>query len=351
MCVWDILCVFVCESVSVCVIIIWLYVYCLSSVVKNLPATQETRGPIRGRESPLGEGNSNRLRILAGRNPCSLPLVPAGTLIWEGCEDFSEFSGDELSCEDAPQSRAHCGALSNTLGSELGGTSLTNSAEGVQGPGWFQDTSLFPLPGPSFLWVDASGASGTPTLFQAKTTTSPGGSQVNCPHPSSETLLIHNSRHHTLNFGQRVPCRWRSHTLHQTQSLQVLFCFVFPSGVIFHLLDIKVSVNCVVCMKLNMAVRKCGMAHSQWSCLCYWLRCNVFSIPLKTEIKFLWGSFGHQILLISFLRSFSYPFTWAEVTYLYGHSPRYKIMWNSSHSGRTEALLSWLELSCQMQEP
>ena len=73
---------------------------------------------------------------------------------------------------------------------------------------------------------------------------------MSCPHPSLETLLIHNSRHHALNIGQRVPCRWRSHTLHQTQELTGFFFFSLQGD--FHLLDIKVDVNCVICMKLNM---------------------------------------------------------------------------------------------------
>ena len=124
------------------------------------------------------------------------------------------------------------------------------------------------------------------------------------------------------------------------KSLQVFF-FFFPLQGDFHLLDIKVDVNCVICMKLNMTY-----VNVEWpilSDLVFVTGCDVmcFPFPLKTEIKFLWGSFGHlQILLISFLRSFPYPFTWAEVTYLYGHSPRYEIMWKlKSHTGRTEALL------------
>ena len=161
----------------------------------------------------MEKGIATHSRILSGRNACSLPLLPAGILIW-GCEDFSEFSGDEISREDAPQSRAHCGLSQYPQFWARWEPSLTNSAGRVQAPGWFQDTSLFPLPSPSFLMSGCQWSFWNSHRLPSKDTrTSPGGSQVNCPHPSSETLLIHNSWHYALNIVQRVPCRWRSRTL------------------------------------------------------------------------------------------------------------------------------------------
>ena len=155
MCVWYIP-VCLCESVSVCVVIIWLYVYYLSSVVKNLPATQEMRVPSRGREDSLGEGNSNLLQNSCGEK--SMFFTPSTswdahlglwglqwiqwwwTILW-GCPTEQS----SLWAFSVPLVLGSVGTVSNKLCRKGSRPWL------VQGPGWFRDTSLFLLPSPSFL--------------------------------------------------------------------------------------------------------------------------------------------------------------------------------------------------------
>ena len=205
----------------------------------------------------MEKGIATCSKILVGRNPCSLPLVPAGTLIW-GCEDFSEFSGDELSCEDAPQSGAHCGLSQYPRFWAPWEPSLTNSAGRVQGPGWFKA-----LVGSR---TRASSCCRVPLSFNEL-----------MPVELLELPPFSKQRHQ--DFPWRLtselpppqlgdpahPQLTASHSQHRPESsLQVekphpppesrayRFCFYFSLQGDFRLLDIKVDVNCVICMKLNM---------------------------------------------------------------------------------------------------
>ena len=74
---------------------------------------------------------------------------------------------------------------------------------------------------------------------------------------------------------------------------------------------------------------KHGMARPRRSSLCCQLPCNGLSIFLLTTSKIPFRILSPSLYILPNIipQEFPCPFTWAEVTNLYEHSPRYKIMW------------------------
>ena len=203
-----------CESVSVFVVILWLYVYYLGSVVKNLPAMRETRVPYWSQEDPLGEGNSNPLQNSFREK--SMFFTP--TTSWDshlGLWGLQWIQWWWNISWGHPTEQSSLWALS--VPSVLGSVGTISYKLCRKGSSPWLVPGHKPLPTAESLFPLMSGCQwsfwNSHRLPSKDTRTSPGGSQVNCPHPSSETLLIHNSWHYALNIVQRVPCRWRSLTL------------------------------------------------------------------------------------------------------------------------------------------
>ena len=154
--------------------------------------------------------------------------------------------------------------------------------------------------------------------------TFPGGSQGNCPPPTSETLLSPTDQGVMLSTSPRE----LSENKEDTPSLRLGVHRCFPSGLFLLTLNKSRPLMCHCLHQSQHNGNTCGMAHSQWPSLCYWLRCNGFSVLLKTDITILsWVSVHLLILPSIFSQEFLCAFTWAEVTYLYEHRPTYKIMW------------------------
>ena len=132
----------------------------------------------------------------------------------------------------------------------------------------------------------------------------------------------HSSRNHAVNITQRDPWRQGTHT----PRLRVYRCF--PSGLFLLTLNKSRPLLHHFLHQTQHNGSKCGMAHSQWSALCYWLRCNGLSILLKANITIRsWVSVHLLILPKVIPQEFPCPFTWAKVTYLYEHRPIYKLIW------------------------
>lgn len=130
--------------------------------------------------------------------------------------------------------------------------------------------------------IDASGASGTPRPQVKALWHSLEAHRGTCPPPSSETLLKpHESGHHALNIIKRL-----AEDREDTPSLRLGVHGCFPSGLLLLTLNKSQPLLCHLLHQTQHNGNKCGMAHSQWS-LCYWLRCNGFSILLKANITIL----------------------------------------------------------------
>lgn len=225
---------------------------------------------------------------------------------------------------------------------------LRNSAEVAQAPGWLQDTSL--LPAAEFNELMPVKFLELPPSSKQRHQDFPGDSQVNCPHsqlgdPAHPQITASHSQHRPESS-----CRWRSHTLHQTQELTGFLFFCFSLSGWFSLTWHKSRRQLCRLHETQHDDEMWEWPGSQWSCLCYWLLYVMcFPFPWKTEIKFLWGSFSPSAnLAISSPQEFLLSFhSGQKLAHLYGHSPRYKIMWKLKSLrkdwGITE--LAWAVLS------